>query len=490
MHRGATSPPDPPTNRLWAVALAGAVALGHEVELELCGRRAVVVGLARSGVAAARLLARAGAHVVATDVRGADELGEDVTALAELGVTLELGAHRPRAFTEAQLVVVSPGVSWERPELAAARAQGVSVMAEVELGAAFVTSPLAAVTGTKGKSTTCAALGAMLAAAGFDARVGGNIGRPLTGLLDDVDVATRYVLELSSFQLEGCARLRPHVAVFLNLSIDHLDRHASFAAYAAAKARLFHNQTEDDWAVINGEDADVERLAARTRARVVRFFGRGAAPVDGAVAWLAEGAAWLRLDGHAQRLFDLGDVRLPGAHLRADLLAAAVAARLMGAEPAAIARAVAAFHGLENVLEHVGDVAGVAYFNDTKATNVDAALKSLLAFDGPLLVIMGGRYKGGDFADLREVARGHVRLVLAIGETRPLLRAAFDGVVAVVECESLGAAVESAHAAAQPGDTVLLAPGCSSFDMFRDCAARGQAFRDAVARLRQGSSRG
>jgi UDP-N-acetylmuramoylalanine--D-glutamate ligase len=352
-----------------------------------------------------------------------------------------------------------------------------------------VDAPLAAVTGTKGKSTTSAALGAMLAEAGFDARVGGNIGRPLTGLLDGQTERTRYVLEVSSFQLEGCSDLHPRVAVFLNLSPDHLDRHPTFEAYAAAKARLFREQTPDDWAVVNGADAQVERQAAGTRARLVRFFGAGEAPVVGDAAWFADGAAWLRRGGRPERLFAVADARLPGAHLRADLLAAAAAARLMGAEPDAIARAVRAFRGLENVLEHVADLAGVAWFNDTKATNVDAARHSLLAFPGPLVAIMGGRFKGGDFATLRDVARGRVRLVLAIGEARPLLRAAFEGVVDVVECDSLRAAVEAAHAAARPGDTVLLAPGCSSFDMFRDYAERGAAFRAEVARLQDAAGR-
>lgn len=451
--------------------------------VELRGKTAVVVGLARSGVAAARLLLRAGARVVATDARGARELGEDVTALGTQGAALELGGHRAAAFIAADLVVVSPGVPWEREELEAARRAGVPVLAEVEFGARFVTAPMAAVTGTKGKSTTSAALGAMLAEAGFDARVGGNIGRPLTGLLDGQSERTRYVLEVSSFQLEGCQEFHPRVAVFLNLSPDHLDRHPTFEDYARAKARLFRRQTPDDWAVVNGADAEVERLAAGTRARLVRFFGQGEAPVVGDAAWFADGAAWLRRAGRPERLFSVADVRLPGAHLRADLLAAAAAARLMGAELDAVARAVRAFRGLENVLEHVADLGGVAWFNDTKATNVDAARHSLLAFPGPLLVIMGGRFKGGDFAALREPACGRVRQVLAIGEARPLLRAAFEGVVDVVECDGLRAAVEAAQAAARPGDTVLLAPGCSSFDMFRDYAERGAAFRAEVARL-------
>lgn len=452
--------------------------------MELAGKNVVVVGMARSGVAAARLCARSGARVLATDTKAARELGEELSALAELGVSLELGGHRAAAFTAADLVVVSPGVPWELPELDAARRAGVPVVAELELGAAFVRAPIAAVTGTKGKSTTTAALSAMLAEAGLEPRAGGNIGRPLTDLLGGQTQATRFVLEVSSFQLEGTQRLHAHVAVFLNLSADHLDRHPSFEAYAQAKARVFRNQTEADWAVVNGDDARVLALARGGRARVLPFYG-AAAPAHGDAAFFAEGRAWLRRGGRAETLFACADVRLPGAHLASDLLAAAAAARLMGAPAEAVGRAVAAFQGLENVLERVAELGGVRWFNDTKATNVDAARKSLEAFPGPLLVIMGGRYKGGDFADLADVARGRVRRVLAIGEARPLIRAGLGDVVEVEECDSLREAVQAAHAAARAGDTVVLAPACSSFDMFRDYAERGRAFKQEVARLQE-----
>lgn len=455
------------------------------MELRLAGRHAVVMGLARSGIAAAGLLARRGAQVVATDVQPAEALGAEVEALAAAGVRLELGGHRLETFKHAELVVVSPGVPWERPELQAARAAGAQVLGELEFAAGFIDGPIAAVTGTKGKSTTTAALGAMLRAAGQDARVGGNIGVPLSGLVESAPRGVPFVLEVSSFQLEQCTRFHPHVAVFLNLSADHLDRHPSFEAYAQAKARVFQNQGAGDWAVVNGDDPQVLALARRGAARLVAFQGEKvtAPAASDDVARFVDGQATLRLAGRQEALFARTDVRLPGAHLAADLLAAAAAARLMGAPVDAVRRAVVAFEGLENVLERVALLDGVTYFNDTKATNVDAARHSLLAFAGPLHVIMGGRYKGGDFASLADVVRGRVRTLFALGEAQERIATTLGAIVPVVTCANLEVAVQRAHAVAQPGDTVLLAPACASFDMFRDYAARGQAFREAVAAL-------
>jgi UDP-N-acetylmuramoylalanine--D-glutamate ligase len=376
-------------------------------------------------------------------------------------------------------------VPWDLPELAAARRAGVPVIAELELGYRFLRGPVAAVTGTKGKSTTTAALGAMLREAGHDVRVGGNIGQPVTSLLEGASEDTTFVLEVSSFQLEGTDTFRPRLAVFLNLSADHLDRHASYAEYAAAKARIFRNQRPEDWAVVNGDDPQVVALARAGAARVVPFHGAGAAPPPdaGEAAFFAAGSARLRREGRDETLFPLRSVRLPGAHLAADLLAAGCAARLLGAPAEAVARAVAGFSGVEHVLEPVAEIGGVRFYNDSKATNVAAARQSLLAFDGPLLVILGGRYKGGDFAELAEPLRARAKAVLAIGEARERLAAALAGAAPLHACESLRDALERAWALSAPGDTVLLAPACSSFDMFRDYAERGRAFKDEVRRL-------
>jgi UDP-N-acetylmuramoylalanine--D-glutamate ligase len=452
--------------------------------VELAGKQVVVVGLARSGIAAAEFLARRGARVVATDRRPAGELQAEAMKLAERGVQLELGVHREETFTAAALVVVSPGVPWDLPELEAARAAGVSVMAELELGFRHIRGPVAAVTGTKGKSTTTAALGAMLGEAGKDVRVGGNIGQAVTGLLEGATEETVFVLEVSSFQLEGTETFHPKVAVFLNLSPDHLDRHPSFEDYARAKSRIFRNQTSEDWAVINADDPGVAARARLGRARLMPFAASSPSG-GGDGAFFEAGMARLRRDGGVETLFPVSSVRLPGSHLLSDLLAAGAAARLLGAPADAVARAVARFEGVEHVLERVAEIAGVVFFNDSKATNVDAAKKSLEAFDQPVLAILGGRYKGGDFGLLREVLARRGKAVMAIGEARQRVAEALAPAVPVVLCDTLAEAVERAFAAAAPGDVVLLAPGCSSFDMFPDYAERGRAFKREVQALAQ-----
>jgi UDP-N-acetylmuramoylalanine--D-glutamate ligase len=446
-------------------------------------RAVVVVGLARSGVAAAEFLARRGEAVVATDRKPAGELQAEIMRLEALGVRLELGGHRPETFTGASSIVMSPGVPWDLPELAAARAAGVPVLAEIELAFRHLRGRVVAVTGTKGKSTTTAALGAMLREHGGDVRVGGNIGEALIGLTDASTDATDYAVEVSSFQLEGIESFRPHVAIFLNISPDHLDRHPTFEDYARAKSRIFENQTEADWSVVNADDEIVLEMARRGRARRLPFRVTGEPIESGDGAFFAGDVAWLVQDGRREALFARSSVRLPGAHLAGDLLAAAAAARLMGALPDEIARAVRSFHGVEHVLELVATFSGVAYYNDSKATNVEAARRSLLAFPGNVVLILGGRYKGGEFVDLAPRLRDHGRRVLAIGEAQERIAQSLDGVVPVERCATLRDAVVRAHAAALPGDTVLLAPACSSFDMFRDYAHRGRAFKEEVRRL-------
>lgn len=455
--------------------------------MELEGKSAVVVGMARSGVAAAEFLLRRGARVLATDRKPAAELPPEVNGLKEKGAKLALGGHNPATFTGADLVVVSPGVPWDLPELVAARRAGVEVMAELELGFRCLEGTVAAITGTKGKSTTTAALGAMLKQAGKDVRVGGNIGEAVTGLVEGSTPDTIFVLEVSSFQLEGTQAFHPQVAVFLNLSPDHLDRHPSYDEYAQAKARIFRNQTVDDWAIVNADDPGVLALAREGRAQLLPFHPRRDAPLPeerrGSAAFFAEEEARLRRRGAVESLFPLSSVRLPGAHLAGDLLAAAAAARLLGATPEAVDAAVRGFRGVEHVLERVAEIGGVAFFNDSKATNVESARKSIEAFTGPLLVVMGGRYKGGDFRELAGPLSSRGKAVLAIGESKDRIVAALGSSLPVIPCASLAEAVGKAWAEAEPGDTVLLAPACSSFDMFEDYAARGRAFKNEVRRL-------
>jgi UDP-N-acetylmuramoylalanine--D-glutamate ligase len=446
-------------------------------------RPVVVVGLARSGVAAAAFLARKGALVVAADRKAEAELAEEALALRDLGVRLETGPHRKETFVSSAMVVVSPGVPWELPELEAARQAGVPVIAEIELAFRHMEGRLAAITGTKGKSTTTAALGAMLQAAGMDARVGGNIGTALVSLVEGSTKDTVFAVEVSSFQLEGIVRFHPHVAVWLNLSPDHLDRHPSLDAYVAAKARVFANQGSGDWAIVNADDPLVLQAARRSAARLFLVRSTGAPLASGDGAWFESGEARFRLDGREETLFARSDVVLPGAHLAGDLLAAAAAARVLGAPADAIARAVRGFHGVEHVLEHVATIDGVAWYNDSKATNVEAARRSVEAFERPVVVILGGRYKGGDFAELAPALAARGRQVVAIGEARERITTALAGTLGVVPCDSLREAVQAAREAAHRGDVVLLAPACSSFDMFRDYAERGRVFKEEVLRL-------
>jgi len=452
-------------------------------EFSVRGTRVVVVGGARSGVAAAHLLVRRGAEVTLNDRRPALDAAAD---LAAAGVRVVLGSHPAEVFESADLIVLSPGVPANHEAFAAARAAGVPIVGEVELASRWLRGRIIAITGTKGKSTTTALTGKILERAGRHVMVGGNIGSPLSGQVDASRPDSLHVVEVSSFQLETADTFHPWIAALLNLSADHLDRHADFAEYAGAKARIFTRQTESDWAVINADDPHTLELARRGRAQVRRFSLHATAGADVSVA---EGLVVERTAAGSQPLMRTSDVRLLGTHLLADVLAAAAITRLAGAEARHIAEAVAEFRGLEHAMEWVADIAGVRYVNDSKATNVDAVRQAISTFDATLVVVMGGRYKGGDFGSLRDLLVARHATVVAIGEAAPLIREALAPAVAVADAVSMTDAVRAARAAAGGTGTVLLAPGCASFDMFTDYAARGRAFKDAVARL-QGAGEG
>jgi len=449
-------------------------------EFTVRGKRVVVVGGAASGVAAARLLVGRGAAVTLTDLRPALDAAGDLTSI---GVMLELGAHPEGLFTAADLIVVSPGVPAGQASVAAARAAGVPVVGEVELASRWLRGRIVAITGTKGKSTTTALTGRMLEAAGLPVAVGGNIGTPLSSQVEASTPETLHVVEVSSFQLETTDTFHPWIAALLNLSADHLDRHASVEEYAAAKAHLFTRQTEADVAVANADDERSMAMAGAGRARVVRF-ARDAqidAGVTVAGGWIVD-----RGSGGDTKLVPVADVRLIGPHLLADVLAAAAIARAAGVTPEPIAEAVRAFNGLEHAMELVGEVRGVRFVNDSKATNVEAARQAIETFGRGLVVIMGGRFKGGDLRSLRPALTSRGASVVAIGESAPLLQEAFDGAASVRVAGTMAEAVQAAMTAAGPGGSVLLAPACASFDMFENYAARGRAFKAAVAALRRG----
>ena len=441
--------------------------------------RVVVVGGARSGVSAARLLVARGARVALTDTRAAIE---NQDALEALGVELVLGGHPPGLLTGADLVVLSPGVPLTQPMVAEARKAGVPVIGEVELASRWLRGRVVAITGTKGKSTTTALTGRILAEAGVHAPVGGNIGTPLADHVESSTPDTIHVVEVSSFQLESTDTFHPWIAALLNLTPDHLDRHADVGEYAAAKARIFARQTPADWAVANADDAQAMAIASRGLAPVVRFarVGRISAGITVRDGFVIERTS----DGDAP-ILPIADVRLIGPHLLEDVLAAAAITRLAGVQPPVIARAVAAFRGLEHAMEWVADVGGVRFVNDSKATNLDAARQAIETFGPGVVVILGGRFKGGDWAVLREPLEARNATVVAIGEAAPQVDAALAGAVAVTRAGSMADAVKTAYATARPGASVVLAPACASFDMFADYAARGRAFKAEVARLGQ-----
>jgi UDP-N-acetylmuramoylalanine--D-glutamate ligase len=443
------------------------------------GLRVVVAGAARSGIAAAHLLARRGARVTLSEVRR--ELTE-AAALDAAGVSLELGGHTAATFAAADLIVLSPGVPSRQPAIDAARRAGVPVIGELELASRWLSGRVVAITGTKGKSTTTTLTGRMLEAGGLRVRVGGNIGLALSDQVDDSTAETIHVVEASSFQLEGIDTFHPWIAVLLNFSPDHLDRHASVGEYGAAKARVFLNQTADDWAVLNADDPASLALASAAAARRLLF-----STSDTLVAGVAiEGETIVRRAGGASvPLVPLASVRLLGRHLVADVLAASAVAAIAGVPSEAMTRAVEGFTGLEHALEPVATVGGVRFVNDSKATNIEAARRAIESFDHGLVVIMGGRFKGGEFADLAPPLAARGAAVIAIGEAAPLIESALSGRIEVRRAADMPAAVRQAFAAARPGGTVVLAPACASFDMFRDYAERGRAFKQEVRRLEE-----
>ena len=441
------------------------------------GRQVVVVGAARSGVAAAELLVRRGARVTLTDLKSSIDTAEQLRAA---GVTLDLGSPDASAVDTADLVVMSPGVPIELPAIVAASRRGVPVIGELELASRWLRGRVVAITGTKGKSTTTTLVGRMLAAAGRRVLVGGNIGVPVSSQVEDSTEDTLHVIETSSFQLETTRTFHPWIAALLNFSPDHLDRHPDEAAYGRAKARIFANQTADDWAVINADSAPAMVLAGGVRARQLLYAVDNVTVAD---VFVDRDFIWQRTSEGATPLVPLSAIELSGRHMLSNVTAATAICHAAGVRSEALARALSGFTGLEHVMEPVAMIGGVRFINDSKATNIDAAGRSIESFD-KVVAIIGGRYKGGAFEDLRGPLTERGKAVVAIGEARARVREALGSVVQVVEADSLEQAVRRAWELARPDGVVLLAPACSSFDMFADYADRGRAFKAAVGGLR------
>lgn len=445
---------------------------------DVSGRHVAVVGGGRSGLAASQLVVRQGGRVTLIDAKA--DLAERAD-LDAIGVDLRLGGMPADVPDDVDLVVVSPGVPADATPLAAARARGVQVIGELEFAASYVRGPVIAITGSKGKSTTTTLVGRMIEASGQPVLVGGNIGVPLSAQVGASTPSTWHVVETSSFQLETIAQYHPRVAAWLNFSPDHLDRHGTEAAYEQAKARIFENQTADDWAVVPASDARIAAHASRHGVRLVRF-GVDLAHEDG--VGLAGDVIVRRHDGgSSEPLVPVASVRLTGRHMLGNVMAACAMAHLAGVSSGEMTQAVEGFTGLEHALEYVATIGAARIYNDSKATNVDAATMAVEAFDGPVTAIVGGVYKGGDFTRLGPPLQARGGSVVAIGESATRVVEALSPFVPVARAASLDEAVRAAIDQRRAGGVVLLAPACASFDMFRDYADRGRVFKAIVARL-------
>jgi len=454
--------------------------------IELNGKRVLVIGLARTGVATALFCAARGAVVTAIDLRSANELGEAAERLRDAGVRLEFGGYAPNILQGQELVVPSPGVPADAPSLQEARALGLKIWSEVELASHFLYGQMIGITGSNGKTTTASLVQHILHAAEFSTLLAGNIGTPLIAHASETTDHTIAVAELSSFQLELIENFEPKVAVFLNLTPDHLDRHKTLAAYGAAKARIFENQTEQDFAVLNADDS---ASAAYVPARPQVFcFSRKKNVEQG--AFVRGGKIIFRRDGNEEEILDANEIPLPGAHNLENVLAAVVATRLVGAQPSQIAAGIRSFAGVEHRIEFVAELQGVRYYNDSKATNVDATLKALDSFPGRILVILGGKDKDSDYTQLRTALREKAILALLIGAAAEKIEKQIEGSVAIRRVGTLENAVDSAFRTAHSGDVVLLAPACASFDQFQNYEHRGRVFKELVHHLEKGEKLG
>jgi len=446
-------------------------------------RHVAVVGAGRSGVAATELLLQLGARVTLTDSRSVGSLAYDLAAVADQGAELALGGHPTELWEQVDAVVVSPGIPPQAPPLAAARAQGVPVISEIELAAEFATAPCVAITGSNGKSTVTAMVGSILETAGFEAPVCGNIGLPWSRVVAAAlrgEIAPEiYVLELSSFQTEAIEAFRPRWSAILNISPDHLDRHLDLDSYAAAKLRICVNCTEEDWLVYGSDDT---YLASHLPSGPTPVPFATSAAESGPAAWLEdETVQWRDLEGNSHTVLATADLQVLGRHNSLNAAAATALACLAGATTANAAAALCEFHGLPHRMELCGTVNGVGCVNDSKATNVGATVAALRGIDEPIWLILGGRDKDSDFNALVPYLNSNVREVLLVGEATERIASSLRGHVTLHECDTLDAAVEQGLRDAADGDVLLLAPACTSFDQYDNFEERGRHFRALIA---------
>ena len=444
--------------------------------MEIKGKKVLVLGLARTGRECARFLAQRGASVQVTDVRSEEELKQEMETLAALPIRYFLGGEDPDWLEGVDIIVPSPGVPAENVLLKEGSRRGIKILSEIEFACRFLRAPLVAITGTNGKSTTTTLVGEMLKASGGKVFVGGNIGTPLIGFVGgDWEWG---VVEVSSFQLEWIEEFRPRISVLLNLTEDHLDRYPNFRAYCHAKQRIFEAQAANDIAILSRDDRLVWEMRKRIRARVVSF---GFSEVDDGVFVAAREMIWR--DGSREEKFPLSRVKIQGVHNVENMMAAIAVAKSAGVSASLIQKVLEEFPGLEHRLEFVREKDGVRYYNDSKGTNVGAVVKSLASFSDPVILLAGGVDKGGDYGILRQEIRQKVRRLVLFGEAQGIIARALGDLTETVIVENLEAAVGDAFAHARAGEVVLLSPACSSFDMFRNYAERGQVFKSLVQAL-------
>ena len=450
--------------------------------MELKNKRVLVVGLGKSGMAAALFLRDQGARVTVSDQRSMAALEKEIPGLLDAGIMVEAGGHGLLTFRRQDLIVVSPGVPYDTPELKQVRAFGLPIIGELELASRYLQGEVVAITGSNGKTTTTSLLGKIFADAGRPTLVGGNIGTPVIELIAQSTPQTVSVLEVSSFQLETVEEFHPQIAVVLNITPDHLDRHGTFANYTAMKARITEMQTAEDFLVLNGEDPPTQMLAGKTKAQVFWFSGRR--PIKQGAFVHGESVLFIPREGaKAEPVMPVAEITLRGAHNVENVLAAVCAARLGGVAAESTRASVASFKAVEHRLEFVAAVGGVEFYNDSKATNVDATKKALEAFPGGVHLILGGKDKNSDYTELSDLLRERCKIVYTIGSAAEKIERQLAGVVKIVSAATLDAAVRQAAQDAVAGDVVLLAPACSSFDQFENYEQRGQVFKELVGRI-------
>jgi UDP-N-acetylmuramoylalanine--D-glutamate ligase len=451
--------------------------------MDLKGKKVLVVGLGKSGLAAALFLRRRGAQVTVSDVRSAEALARDIPALIEEGIAVEAGGHGLLTFRRQDLIVVSPGVPLDTPELIQVRGFGLPIIGELELAARFLQGKVLAITGSNGKTTTTTLAGEILKESGLPTLVGGNIGVPVVALLDESKPQGWSVLEVSSFQLETTNEFHPAIAVILNITPDHLDRHGTFENYALAKERIFARQTAGDFLILNADNPRAAEAATRAPSQIYWFSVHHSVPKG---AWVENGqVVFLAAEGgQPETILPVDAIPLKGSHNVENTLAAVCAARLAGCPAAAIRSAVEKFKAVEHRLEFVSTINGVDFYNDSKATNVDATEKAIAAFSGGIHLILGGKDKNSDYTTLAPLLRERVRAVYTIGSAAAKIESHLRGVVPIHSCQTLDNAVRTAANAARPGDIVLLAPACSSFDQFESYEHRGRVFKELVHEAR------